>query len=410
MSVSEEVAVHHEELPLSSAAVEPPLDTPTELGSPDIGRTGLFRRASQRAGRMLVGGLPDALAAERTQAASAELLDESTLPTRRDALKLFGKTAGLIAKTALVIDGYEAATTTNQILTAVGNYESRLWPHNEPSFQFLGNETYTSQKQVAIYLPGFGDMHSHDEAAEWHEKSNVPDLLTGYVDYSNEGTDIDTIVRLIREKIDVNQVESVIFICRSIGGLFALPVAAELGIPVKSLLLISSPSRLEYGDMGSLGEVLAELPRRRWLATLGKLVANGYHDYTVRGFDPSGNFAAAWHGTMSGASPLALQTEVRTAASIDIKAASRQKALERVFIPGFSSAVYAATNHPPTDKTVRVIESGREFGEEFNRLGISYQLIGVPYDGHANVPATAGHLRGWMQTIAAASPIPAIRR
>jgi len=360
---------------------------------------------------MLLGDdLHRALAAEHERATSTEPAKEPILYSRRRVLGLFGRVAGLTAQAALAGYGYGVAETTGQFLEAVGNYESRLWPHNEPSFQFLGNETYKGQKQIAIYLPGFGDMHSRDEATQWHEKSNVPNLLTGYVDYSNEGTDIPTIVRLIREKIDINEVESVIFVGRSIGGLFALPVAAELGIPVKSLLLISSPSRLEYGDMGSLGEVVADLPRRRWLATLGKLVANGYHDYTVHGFDPSGNFAAGWQATMSGAAPLALATEVHTAASIDIKSPSRQKALEKVFIPGFSSVFYTSTNHPPTDKTVRVIESRREFGEEFNRLRVSYQAIDVPYDGHANVPTTAGYLGPLIHTIVAASPIPATKR
>jgi pimeloyl-ACP methyl ester carboxylesterase len=317
--------------------------------------------------------------------------------SRRDFLKLSSRAAAVVGGTALAGQAYETARALNQSFTAIEQYEEKLWPYNEPRFEFLGGETYQGQKEIAIYLPGFGDMHSHDEAALWQATSGVHELLTGYVDYSNEGTDIDTIVRLIRDQIDPQTVESVTFVCRSIGGLFVLPVAAELGIPIRSLTLMASPSRLSNGDMGNLGRALAGLPQRRWLATLGKLTASTYNAFRHDGFDPAENVADGWHTTITGANPMAMQKELRTAAPINIQAAALQPKLRRVFIPGFSRVVYAATDHPDTDQTVHVTKSGREFKQEFDHLGVGCKLVGVPYDGHANVGATADYLQPWTQ-------------
>jgi len=347
-----------------------------------------------KAKQLLLGDLYTELANERENL-STDCASQSEDITRRKFLELSGHAATLGTGIALGAYGYEAAELGSEIVHAVDKQEDELWPYTEPSFQFLGGERYRGQKQIAIYLPGFGDMHPKEEAELWQETSGVPDLLTGYVDYSNEGTDIPTIVKLIREQIDADQIESVSFVCRSIGGLFVLPIAAELGIPVKSLLLMSSPSKLENGDMGSYGRLLAKLPRWRALATFGKFVANAFHSYTVHGFHPGENFDEGWDSTMSGANPIALQTELRTAASINIQAPSLQQKLRKVLIPGYTRAIYAASYHPETDQTVRVVASGNDFREELTKLGIDCELVGIPYEGHANVSETAGSLQSW---------------
>lgn len=283
--------------------------------------------------------------------------------------------------------------------------EAKTWPNNEPSFNFLNGETYQGQTQLGIFLPGFGDMHSEAEAKLWNQTSEFSKgLLTGFVDYSNEGTDLPTIVNMIRNSVDMDRIKSVTIFGRSIGGLFSLPVAAELGKPVKSLVLCSSPDRLEHGDYGNFGWLVAKIPTNQEVATLGKWGVQSWRDYTTRGGILS-SIKEAWGETFTGANPIALQNELKTAVGIDIWDKDLDKKLRRVFIPGYSHVVYASTDNPPSDKTVLVVTSARGFVNRFNDLGVRCDVRGLPYDGHANVEATATNLRTWSQAAQAPRPL-----
>ncbi len=276
--------------------------------------------------------------------------------------------------------------------------ESKQWPGNEPSFSFINGETYHGQTELGIFLPGFGDMDGKAEAELWSKTSQLPKtMLTGCMDYSNEGTDIETMVQLVRNQVDMERIQSVSIFGRSIGGLYSLPFAAELGVPVRSLVLCSSPSSLSNGDFGNFGRLVAGLPQNQELATGGKFLVNTWRSLTGNGYRLRKASQEGWAETMSGANPLALQRELKTANGIDIWDPQLTERLGTVFIPGFSKVVYAATNNPSTDQTVIVVASGTEFQRRFETLGVTFDLRGLEYDGHANVHITAADLRGWTQ-------------
>lgn len=283
--------------------------------------------------------------------------------------------------------------------------ESKIWPENDPSFNFLHGETYDGQTQLGIFLPGFGDMHSEQEAKLWNWTTKFPkNMLVGYADYSNEGTDIPTIVRLIRESVDMDRIKSVTMFGRSIGGLFSLPVAAELGKPVKSLVLCSSPDRLEHGDYGNFGHLVANIPPNQEVATLGKWGVQTWRDFNDEG-GIARSLKDGWRDTFTGANPIALQKELKTAVGIDIWDKDLDKKLRRVFITGYSHVVYASTDNPSSDKTVLVMVSARGFVQRFEDLGVKCEVRGLPYDGHADVQATATNLKAWSLDALAPRPL-----
>ena len=319
---------------------------------------------------------------------------------RRDFLRLSRQRtlqAGAIALAAQY--GWMAhviADNANQI----NDEMNERWPHNEPSVGFLDGASYTGQTELTIYLPGCGDVHSEEEAQIWKRRSGLRrDHLTAFVDYSNEGTDIPGIVKTLRENIDFNRVRKVNYVCRSIGGLYVLPVAAEIGVPVGGVVFMASPSRLSNGDFGELGELVSHLPENRPIGTLLKFIYNCMLSIRNRGFDPGVNIAEGWKGTMSGASEEALHKEIKTAADVNIFDKALQLKLRRVIIPGFTRADYTATDKPRSDKTVLVVASGREFQQEFVNLGVDLRLRGMPYDGHANVDVTAYHMQEWTDIV-----------
>lgn len=284
--------------------------------------------------------------------------------------------------------------------------ESKIWPENEPSFNFLNGETYTGQDRLGIFLPGFGDMHSETEAQLWNRTSELPKgMLTGYVDYSNEGIpNLKTIVSLIKDSVDMDRIKSVTMFGRSIGGLFALPVAAELGKPVKSLVLCSSPDKLEHGDYGNFGWLVAKVPENQEVATLGKWGVQAWREYSEKG-GILRSIEAGWHDTFTGANPIALQNELKTAVGINIWDKDLDKKLRHVFIPGYSNVAYASTDHPSSDKTVLVVVSARGFVRRFADLGVTCTVHGLPYDGHADVEVTATNLKAWSQAAQAPHPL-----
>ncbi len=334
-----------------------------------------------------------------------ELADDVALLSRRDFLQRFGGvalgTAGAVYGATLA---YETAELINSVGTLIGREEDETWPHNGPSFTWLNAETDNKQQQCIVYLPGFGEMNPKDNATDWLKISNLPDVPMGYLDYSNQGTNLETMVELVRSAAETKGFTELHVVGRSIGGLYSLPFLEKLGMPVKSITFISSPSRLEYGDFGNLGSVMAGLPKWRAVDTMAKTMVNMYRDYELNGFDPLDNLENGWRATMHGANPTALHQELRVGKPINIQDGDLLANLKKknIIVPGYTQAIYAATYKPATDITVHVQPSSAEYEKVFRRMEVPLQIIPVHYEGHANVSETANRLR----TITQASTTP----
>jgi hypothetical protein len=329
-----------------------------------------------------------------------ELADDAAELSRRDFLKRFGGvalgTAGAVYGATLA---YEAAELINSVGTLIGHEEDEIWPHNEASFTWLNPETKADQSQFTLYLPGFGETNPEENARTWFKESGLTDMPMAYLDYSHQGTTLQHLVDLINADPFVMAHRNdpdfyVNAVGRSLGGLYSFPVLAEVDIPVKTLSFISSPSRLEYGDFGALGSLLAGLPKWRAVDTMVKAGVNTYRNYEQHGFHPIGNLEGGWEATMHGENPIGLQQELRAGKDIHIL---DEKLLARlrsgIIIPGFTEMFYAASYHPSSDITVHVQPSGEEYEKAARRLGARFNWIHVPYDGHANVSQTAHKLQ-----------------
>lgn len=322
--------------------------------------------------------------------------------TRRDFIQRFGGAALGVVGAGYA---YEAAELINSVGTMIGRQEDARWPHNEPSFTWLNAEANSDTKQCVVYLPGFGEINPGGNAAHWLKASDLPGVPMGYMDYSNQGASLEAIVEHIRTAVEAGGFEELHVVGRSIGGLYALPVLAELGMPVKSITFISSPSRLEYGDFGRLGSFMAGLPKWRAVDTMAKAMVNAYRDYEQNGFGPIHNLEEGWQNTMYGANPTALHQELRVGKPINIQDSNLIATLlaKGVIAPGYTEAVYSATYKPATDITVHVQPSGAEYEKAFRRMGVPLQLIPVHYEGHAHVTETANRLRDITQASMAPS-------
>lgn len=327
---------------------------------------------------------------------------------RREFLFRIRNRAAGVGAAALLAEYGTMASLISDLGNQIGHDEDEIWPENRPTLTFLDGATYEGQEEITIYLPGFGDMHSVHEAKTWKDTSGIPeDRLVAAIDYSNEGTDIEGIAKVIRSSID-SRVKVINFVCRSIGGLYVLPLAAELGIPVGSILFMSSPSKLSNGDFGNLGQIASHLPANRPIATIFKFIYNFCLSVRDHDFDPARNIAEGWEKTLSGANPAALQKELKTATKVNIFDKSLLHKLRKVFRPN-TKAAYTATNDPRSDETVMVVASGRDFEKVFRLLGIKLELLGMPYDGHANVEVTGHHMQRWAQSTPSPEVILAVK-
>ena len=350
----------------------------------------------------------------------------------------WGTVAATYAGEAALIH-YEAART--------GKAMDRLWPENAPSFNYLEGVMPKNPKAIAIFFPGFGDMHSEKEARMVKKDGQVEaSVSVGYLDYSNQGASIKEQADAIREKVNLDEVESLTLVCRSMGGPFALGVAKELGVPIKNIIFCASPYEVSDGDYGEAGVAVAKLPPNRAISTVAKdsisfwrratqtkgknpfrdfarsfvdlfhtsqghldiaeNVVDAAHDFK-KGLDDLGEaLGLAVHDTFSGANPEAARNELRTwdsehlpteAKNLD----SREKtAYQKVFVPGYTNVLYTATDHPSTDQTVMVRRSAQHFQEFFvDMLGFDpgdFETKNIPYDGHANIEVTMQHLQPWI--------------
>lgn len=289
---------------------------------------------------------------------------------------------------------------------AIGKALDEQWPVNKPTFTFLGGELYGNQREIGIFFPGFGDMNSQEEAQLWKTGSELsPKMPTAFLDYSNQGTTVKHLADLIRSSIDISKLDSITLFGRSLGGPIEIAVATELGVPVRSMILCSSPLQVRDGDYASAGNLVADIPNNRGLATIAKYFVSLWRSSDAsRGSDIATRLANAWQSTMSGASPAALQAELKAFSYIKLPTSPKSldkamyHSLHKVFIPGFTQVIYAASNDPSTDRTVHVVDAAKEYGQFFNLIGIEdFKTVGIPYDGHANVEATVAKLKPWIQ-------------
>jgi hypothetical protein len=299
----------------------------------------------------------------------------------------------------VVIKGLAAvglmAATYDSVELPLRYLEEKHWPHNEPSFTWLGGEAYTGQEEISIYLPGFGEMEPEENAETWKRNTpNLGDTLMGYMDYSNEGASIDKMVELIRAQIDTNRTKSVNFVCRSIGGLYMTEVAIRLGLPVHNIYLISSPPDLDDGNYGSSGEFAARAPKSPTIATIAKFAVNVCISVRDHGFSiksPLRNVIDGFHSAEHGASPIALQEEVKEASGINLKSKTLQDRVQKsgVFNKKSTKVHYIAAADHYTDHTVYINKSINGFRDFFGPLDIPFEVIDADYSGHANVQQSA---------------------
>jgi|GEM_PF-1935404 len=428
------------EAPLPDA----PLTSPTAAELPE--RRAWLREmlgtASSRLARAALGPELVAEAAAARQAAAEHHAPQEY--SRRDFLKLSSRAAAVVGGTVLAAQAYETAEFVDQSLTALDAYETRLWPNNKPTFNYLSSETIANPKALAIFFPGFNDTHAAAEAQAVKDQGQLPaDVSVGYLDYSNQGATITELAEAIRSQVNLEQLESLTLVCRSMGGPFALGVAKELGIPVKNIIFSASPYEVSDGDYGEAGLAIAKLPSNRALATSTKAAvswwraatkhaySNPFHDFGrsfidlfrlsdtplatmeaaaqdfTQGFsDLQTSFDQAAHDTFSNGSPWADGAELRTWDSeqlpTNIHSLSRQEraAYQKAFVPGYTKVLYTATNRPSTDSTVMVRRSAEHFRQFFvDMLGLpedDFAAIGIPYDGHANIQATMTHIQPWL--------------
>lgn len=305
------------------------------------------------------------------------------------------------AKAAFIGMAFLQGEAVRTSLDFIADTEREIWPSTEPSLTFLNEVDHISAEEVGIFLPGFGDERGMSEATDWQKSQALSaDIPVGYVDYSTQGAGIDTITDLVRDKVDIKQLKAIHLFGSSMGGLYAVNIAAKLGVPVRSLVLCSSPSTFDNAYFGNLSNIVAKVPANRTFATLTKLFASAYRSHEIHPeYDLSEVSEDAFRRTVTGGDPVSLQRELQVARSVNIHDEGMIDQLRKVFLPDFSQVAYAASMYPSTDTVVQVAASGSDFKWLFNdKLGVDFKLFGVDYRGHANVGKTVLATAPWTKT------------
>lgn len=310
--------------------------------------------------------------------------------SRRSFVKAVGGVAA--ASTGLFV-----ADTIRNDLDLLREYEDNIWGSSEPSLTFLDNETYRNQKSLGVFLRGFNDTNGYEEAKSWKDGSGLPEnLLTCSIDYAGGRSSIEDIVDLIKEHVNVSQLENVSIFGMSMGGLYAIPIAARLGVPISSLALCSTPSTFDNAYFSSYSDLVAKLPANPELSTALKFAAGLVRQNDLHPeYSNSELWDASLNFTFSGDSAVALQNQLKMVREIDIDNEEMIHQLGRNCIPGWTQTAYAASLYPNSDKTVLVKPSSNDFEVLFKKIEVAYTRIGIDYIGHANVAATAVGMRSW---------------
>jgi len=444
------VAMSDPENAVAAVPVPPIFETPVLPGSVDVptplapeSEGASLQQPSAPEPGSPAGFIRSAIARIRLGGSALEGRIKAGLATEMSRREFLGDTAGAsIALGAVATYGGQGALA-NYLLNKVDKAMDKEWPDNKPSFTVIG-EMPEHPKDLAIFLPGFGDTQGEHEAEFVRSVGEVdPKLPMGYLNYSNEGATIEQLAEAIRSKVDVQKLESLTLVCRSLGGPYAINLAAELGVPVRNIVFMSSPFDISDGDFASIGADLAGLPNMRLTDTSIKYVMNVWDDAkqagndnpfdvlrdqlltlfeafggtartapsikrTLQAMDQLGiDSARAWTSVMLGASPIALQQELRTwkqeGLSTDPRdiSSSMLRKYRHVFIPGYTHVLYTSTDHPSTDETVVVLTSAHHIWQFFHCVvGLhpgDIDVEGLPYNGHADVWATMPRIRPWIE-------------
>ncbi|HSX15746.1 MAG TPA: alpha/beta fold hydrolase [Candidatus Saccharimonadales bacterium] len=396
-----------EVLPLANTSLESAGQLP-EVPEEDSGlRLGERVRYFLQAARYAVLG---GLAADIDAAKRLGPDEEPERFGRREFLRRSKTAAGNVGAVVLLAQYGRMAEVIHKCAVAVAKAEDKAFAEDIPKFTLLENRKYKDEKEFAVYLPGFGDQASGDEARAWMIASGLlpakpnsstgEELLMGFMDYSQSGASIKQMADLIRAQIDVTKVELITIVGRSMGGLLAWALAAELGIPVKCITMISSPGALSDGEFGVVGNVIAPLPESAAIATLAKWGVSMYRDIEHHGLHPEKNTERSYHETMTGQKPTGLQEELKIMQGVDLDAPDDSeffRKLLKVIIPNFTRVAYARTHNPPSDETVNVVSAVQRIIRFCKRLSIIPEIANVPYDGHANVVKSGEYLIEWTQ-------------
>lgn len=278
---------------------------------------------------------------------------------------------------------------------AFRTYLNQHWEKVPPTLTFLNGEVPKNPKQIALFLPGFGDIHSEHESEQLARGGQLPpELPIAYFSESLGDATIEEKADLVRATVNVDELESIVLIGRSMGGEDAWALAAELGVPVSKIIMFSSPFSLKDGDYGDLGNALKYAPNDRELGFVTKIIYSWLQAKDKNGYgDVFGNATYAWENALAGDDPLVMEKRAKTSLKIRLKSRAMIKKLEKVIYPGYTKVYFTESQDPGTDHTVHDRASEEEYKEECQKLGgVEFFRIKAPYEGHANVEATAHFL------------------
>lgn len=330
----------------------------------------------------------EALIPQQPQDSDSLVPDQDQIATinRRTFLKASVFTAGLL---------FGAGT-----IRGLDKIINDTWPYDQPSLNFYNPLDATIQHdEIAILFPGYGEMSVRGKAYTLRQKGNLPpDVPVAYIDYSNEGVTAAKMARVIRETIEPLSVKRLRLVGHSFGGPFSLVVASELGLPVSSATLISSPFSMANAHYGGLGKFVSKAPNLKEADLVIKFLVNMNDQDEAHGYEHLfSNIGRARKSTLLGGSGQALESEAQDLDEINLRSAALQARLGKVLLAGKTRVAYSSTNKPETDHTVDVLTSPRLYAWLFNLLDVSFENIPGNYAGHSNIEGSLVALHNWAE-------------
>jgi len=282
-------------------------------------------------------------------------------------------------------------------------FEQRL-PDNETHLQWVSKYRPGIHKEVMVYFPGTGDIHSVKEAQQLRRTTGlVHTPLAAMVLAHREPYSLEDLVDITYEQLAADPPEAVGYVGKSGGGNIGLMVMAQvadrLGIYLSRFSMWSTPYDLSYGNFGNVASLLdrktgdhnvinedakyntvfwKSVQQHGWVHTLTHL------DDVLTEFE-------------AGEDPNGLRHFVHLLNTFDMEDPAFNAVLKRVMRPGITKGLYVTGKRPGKDETVHDQSSFEAFQASFEKLGVDFTWRRGDFVGHTDVHSSGEVMIPWLK-------------
>ena len=287
-------------------------------------------------------------------------------------------------------------------------YQEHTWEANATQLTLL-DRSRRPVDEAWVVVPGFGNRAGKAAAKRLDAAlSTTPPVA--YLTYSDQGTSLGAIRVVLqaysRYLLSQSYRATLSLLGESMGAPAALAAAAGISVPIRRIVLSSSPFDMSDARLGGLGRMVARSGYRG--GVVGAYFYNLFNDIHQDGLvGIPVDLVKAGAEVGKGPPPRLWASQVRLmqAAGEVLDHAGTGYAAS---ISSTTHTLYCGPRDPGTDHTVDEDSAAARYQAFFTRQGAGFDRIRIPYSGHADTDATLTDpaVRTWLRRTNPRSPYP----